>query len=75
MGERRGRLFDGGAYLLFWPRGWALIRGRAFIRAWALVRGNTDVGRKKKTASEASREDTGEGKGATEPGDMPLLGS
>ena len=36
-----GRLFEGGAYLLFWPRGWALIRGRALIRAWALIRGNT----------------------------------
>ena len=22
-----GCLFEGGAYLLFWPRGWALIRG------------------------------------------------
>ena len=22
-----GRLFERGAYLLFWPRGWALIRG------------------------------------------------
>ena len=36
-----GRLFEGGAYLLFWPSGWALIRGRAVIRAWALIRGNT----------------------------------
>ena len=36
----RGRLFEGGACLLFWPRGWALIRGRALIRAWALIRGN-----------------------------------
>ena len=31
------RLFEGGAYLLFWPRGWAL------ITAWALTRGNTAV--------------------------------
>ena len=36
-----GRLFEGDAYLLFWPRGWALIRGRALIRACALIRGNT----------------------------------
>ena len=35
-----GRLFEGGAYLLFWPRGWALIRGRTLIRTWALIRGN-----------------------------------
>ena len=27
--------------MLFWPRGWALIRGRALIRAWVLIRGNT----------------------------------
>ena len=32
------RLFEGGACLLFWPRGWALIRGRALITAWALPR-------------------------------------
>ena len=31
----------GGACLILWPRGWALIRGRALIRAWALIRGNT----------------------------------
>ena len=31
----------GGAYLLYCPRGWALIRGRALIRAWALILGNT----------------------------------
>ena len=36
-----GRLFEGGAYLLFWPRGWALIRGGALIRAWTFIRGNT----------------------------------
>ena len=36
-----GCLFDGGAYLLLWPRGWALIQGRALIRAWTLIRGNT----------------------------------
>ena len=36
-----GRLFEGGAYLLIWARGWALIRGRALIRAWALIRENT----------------------------------
>ena len=35
----RGR--GGGAYLLFWSRGWALNRGRAFITAWALIRENT----------------------------------
>ena len=35
-----GRLFEGGTYLLFWPRGWVLIRRRARIRAWALIRGN-----------------------------------
>ena len=39
--RRGGRLFEGGSYLLFSPRGWALIRGRALIRAWALIRGNT----------------------------------
>lgn len=39
-GEGRGWLFKGDAYLLFWPRGWALIRGRALIRAWALSRRN-----------------------------------
>ena len=39
--EERGALIRGGAYLLFWPRGWALIRGRALIRAWALIRGNS----------------------------------
>ena len=39
-----GRLFEGEggrAYFLFWPRGWALIRGRGPIRAWALIRGDT----------------------------------
>ena len=30
-------VFEGGAYLLFWPRGWALIRWRALIRGWALI--------------------------------------
>ena len=34
---------EGGTYLLFWPRGWALVRGRALIRAWALIRGNKVV--------------------------------
>ena len=44
MRERGGgRLFEGSAYLLFWPRGWALIRARAVIRAWALIRGNTVI--------------------------------
>ena len=27
--------------LKFWLRKWALIRGRALIRAWVLIRGNT----------------------------------
>ena len=29
---RGGRLFEGGACLIFWPRGWMLIWGRALIR-------------------------------------------
>ena len=32
-----GHSFEEGAYLLFWLRGWAFIRGRALIRAWALI--------------------------------------
>ena len=38
---RGGGLFEEDTYLLFWRRGWALIQGRALIRAWALIRGNT----------------------------------
>ena len=38
---RKGR--RGGAYLLFWPTGWALIRGRVLVRAWALIQGNTVI--------------------------------
>ena len=40
-GGEGGRLLEGGAYLLFWPRGLSLIRGRALIRGWPLIRGNT----------------------------------
>ena len=32
-GEGRGRVFEGDACLIFWPRGWVLIQGRAPIKA------------------------------------------
>lgn len=43
-GERRGHIFEEGACLTSWPKGWALIPGRgAFIRAWALKSRKYDV--------------------------------
>ena len=33
-GEGRGYVFEGDACLIFWPRGWVLIQGRALIKAF-----------------------------------------
>jgi len=38
-----GAYSRGGTCLILWPRGWALIWGRALIRVWALIRGNTVI--------------------------------
>ena len=39
MKTEGGHFFKGGTCSTSWPSGWALIRGRAFIRALALILG------------------------------------